>query len=213
MDEVYKALLNAIRDKCQRDRWYGPDCLSPRRYDGALERNSRFSRSTLAQLDPHDPSNFGFAFPPASEVELVETEEKLGFALPPLLRVLYAKLANGGFGPQVGIRGALHGYSDLYPDYDGTILGLYPGRPPFGGESSLIELQALEHGALVPYEQWPRELLQICDVGCCTEICLGPDSRIYQVASSKRADCYLFMYTQWTFEEWLWRWVKGENIM
>lgn len=213
MNEAYNELLQAIRDKCQQNRWYGPDCLSPRPYDNALEIDPNFDRATLEMFDPQDPNNFGFVFSPASDAELVATEEKLGFALPPLLRTLYAKLANGGFGPQGGIRGALYGYAELYPEFNGTIVGLYPGRSPFNGESSFIELQTLEHGALVPYEQWPRGLLQICDMGCCTEICVGPDSHVYQVASSKREDCYLFMYTQWTLEEWLWCWVKGERCM
>ncbi|TMB83569.1 MAG: hypothetical protein E6J48_03945 [Chloroflexi bacterium] len=51
-----------------------------------------------------------FAFPPATEQELHETETILRFRLPPLLRALYAHLGNGGFGPGGGIRGVLGGY-------------------------------------------------------------------------------------------------------
>ena len=43
-----------------------------------------------------------FAFPPATEQELHETETILGFRLPPLLRALYAHLGNGGFGGKLG---------------------------------------------------------------------------------------------------------------
>ena len=211
MDEAYHELLTAIREKSQRNRWYGPDSLSPRRYDRALEIDPRFSRSTLARIDPHDPNNFDFVFPPASETELVATEEKLGLTLPPLLRTLYAKLANGGFGPQAGIRGALYGYPGPYPNHPGTIVGYYPGRSPFKEKNSFIALQTLENSVLVPWEQWPRGLLQICDIGCCMEMCLGPDSHLYEVANSKSDDFYWFSRTQWTLEEWLWRWVKGEN--
>jgi len=40
---------------------------------------------------------------PASEQELAEAEEKLGFALPPVVRHLYGTVANGGFGPGDGL--------------------------------------------------------------------------------------------------------------
>jgi hypothetical protein len=53
----------------------------------------------------HDPQS-GFEFPPASEEQLQATEEALGIPLPPMLRALYAQVANGGFGPACGITGA-----------------------------------------------------------------------------------------------------------
>src|SRR6266700_604658 len=40
----------------------------------------------------------GFAFAPATDEQLQETEEILGFRLPSLLRLLYKKRANGGVG-------------------------------------------------------------------------------------------------------------------
>lgn len=40
---------------------------------------------------------------PLSGAELEEAEKQLGFALPPLLRRLYAEVADGGFGPGSGI--------------------------------------------------------------------------------------------------------------
>ncbi len=38
------------------------------------------------------------------------TEEVMGFAHPPLLRALYLQIANGGFGPDTGLIGALGGF-------------------------------------------------------------------------------------------------------
>jgi hypothetical protein len=40
--------------------------------------------------------------PPASPRELAQSEERIGFNLPPLLRSLYSEIANGGFGPGYG---------------------------------------------------------------------------------------------------------------
>jgi hypothetical protein len=203
-------LVVAIEEKCRRDRWYGPDALSPQQYDEAW-KDPDFDRQTLEMLDPHDPQQFRFAFPPASEAELVETEQKLGFALPPSLRTLYATLANGGFGPGLGLRGALHGYAGPSPHGGGSLLDYYPGGFSENGNTRYIDLQSLDQVTLLPYTEWPRELLQICDVGCCIEICLGPNERVYSVAPSEAHDRYLLTRLGWTLEEWLWRWLKGEN--
>ena len=46
-------------------------------------------------------------YPPATEEQLAAAEAILGFPLPPLLRALYANVANGDFGPGYGINGAL----------------------------------------------------------------------------------------------------------
>src|SRR5260221_14743324 len=50
-------------------------------------------------------------FPPASEAQMRKTEQQLGFALPPLLRLLYTHVANGGFGPGYGLFGVIGGFS------------------------------------------------------------------------------------------------------
>lgn len=54
-----------------------------------------------------------FAFLPATKQQILETEQLLGFSLPPLLRLLYTQMANGGFGPGNGIIGAIGGYGGL----------------------------------------------------------------------------------------------------
>ena len=45
--------------------------------------------------------------PPASPRELAESEERIGFDLPPLLRSIYSEIANGGFGPGYGFIGLI----------------------------------------------------------------------------------------------------------
>jgi SMI1/KNR4 family protein SUKH-1 len=212
MNNSYEELFTAIRNKCQTDCWFGPNVDDPRPLEAMLLVQPYLRSSHLSYIAPDDPQRFGFAYLPTTEAIICETEQKLGFPLPPTLRALYTEVANGGFGPQTGIRGALYGY-EPYPNHDGTIVGYYPGKTLVGGQSSLIELQTLENVVLVPYGQWPRGLLQICDVGCCIEMCVGLDSRMYEVAASESDDFYWFSRTQWTLEEWLWRWVKGESCM
>lgn len=41
--------------------------------------------------------------PPADDAAIAEAEAKLGFALPPAFRQIYAGIANGGFGPGAGL--------------------------------------------------------------------------------------------------------------
>lgn len=50
------------------------------------------------------------SYPPATEEQLRQTEDLLGFLLPPLLHALYMQIANGGFGPGYGIIGAIGGF-------------------------------------------------------------------------------------------------------
>ncbi|MEW2510421.1 SMI1/KNR4 family protein [Streptomyces sp. NPDC046870] len=47
----------------------------------------------------------GILAPPATPEAIAGAEEAIGFPLPPLLRRLYAEVANGGFGPNEGILG------------------------------------------------------------------------------------------------------------
>jgi SMI1/KNR4 family protein SUKH-1 len=49
---------------------------------------------------------------PASSEALDEAEHIIGYPLPPLLRRLYAEVANGGFGPFDGVEGVEGGHTD-----------------------------------------------------------------------------------------------------
>lgn len=51
------------------------------------------------------------AYPLATQEQIRESEQLLGFSLPPLLCSLYLQVGNGGFGPGYGIIGAVGGYS------------------------------------------------------------------------------------------------------
>jgi hypothetical protein len=58
----------------------------------------------------------------ASEEQLVAAERRVDFALPPLLRRLYAEVANGGFGPGLGLLGVRGGQTN---DHGKTVEDLY----------------------------------------------------------------------------------------
>ena len=109
-EDVYTALFERIRERCRQLRWYGPDEENSNwveeRYDPASDPGSRLR----ARLDAPAPQQLRFAYPPATEDQLLAIEAALGFPLPPLLRALYAEVANGGFGFGYGLRGAIGGF-------------------------------------------------------------------------------------------------------
>ena len=75
-----------------------------------------------------------------SEQDIADAEEVLGFGLPPLLRLLYLQVANGGFGPE---------YTLLPLVGDGRTATAEYGPP-----------------GTAPAEYWPRGVLPILDWGC-----------------------------------------------
>ena len=84
--------------------------------------------------------------PPATEEQLAAAERRVGFALPPLLRRLYAEVANGGFGPGPGILGVTGGWRN---DHGKTVEDLHA-----------VMLEAVQENQ---HWVWPAGLLPIAD--------------------------------------------------
>jgi hypothetical protein len=84
--------------------------------------------------------------PPATRDQLDAAERRIGFVLPPLLRRLYAEVANGGFGPGPGILGVQGGWKN---DHGKTIEDLHAEM-----------LEAVQENRLW---LWPAGLLPIAD--------------------------------------------------
>lgn len=204
MQSPYDLLFERILQKCQHQGWYGGDLLSPAR----------------RIITEDDPQRTGFAFPPASEEQLRATEAALGFSLPPLLHALFAQVANGGFGPGTGIRGAIGGRGTdviLSNDQDETIVGCFAydkshaqqidladykwQKPPVGSVNTNDYL-------FLPYKVWPRHLLRICDMGCVEEICVDPQERLFLAAASKYDGKYLLLRLDSSLEQWLEDWLR-----
>ena len=82
----------------------------PDRWDKYGKRGSGKIVFTPVKKPSDHPQHTGFAYPPATEKHLRSTDAALGFPLPPLLRALYAQVANGGFGPFYGLIGVRGGH-------------------------------------------------------------------------------------------------------
>lgn len=219
MRTSYDTLFDSIRTRCQREHWFGPELLNPNQYEGILDSDPRFDRRSVETIPVDDPDRLGFVFPTASEQLLATTEARLGFALPPLLRALYAHLANGGFGPGGGLKGVLEGYgkhgTGFYPRDDDTIVDQYHWRSEKGTVelTECSEWQVGEQRWSLPYGVWPARLLPLCDMGCMQEICIDSSEQVYVVAPQEDNDLYSLTRLPWNFETWLWRWIRDEDLL
>ena len=214
MEHTYTTLFERICEHCRREEWYG----------GALDRR------TSLQLRPDHPQGVHFAYPPASEILLQATEAALGFPLPPLLRLLYAEVANGGFGPEAGISGALGGYGSRLDEPAKTIVDDYRFHCQVGyanGEHHepvrLVDLaDYTEHWRpsssgtgvlLLPSAVWPEQLLSLEDLGCCMRACLDcKTGRVLCVAPSGNDEEYEIGPIASSLEEYLERWLREEVV-
>lgn len=168
------------------------------------------------------------AFAPATEEQLRESEQTLGYALPPLLRLLYLQIANGGFGPGYGLFGVSGGFPFgnnwsnwmkkgarkeikriRLEDYEMItwaqwMAETYPSSP-LQANADQIYLYAL------PYDVRPDHLFLFCDWGCGILTYLDVKTeRIYQ--STGDQDVYILQYVAASLEEWLERWLAGESL-
>ncbi len=192
MDTSSAGLFARIREKCQRDGWYGGELDGP----------------TCRYVRPDHPQRRGFAYPKAGEEQVQATEAALGFPLPPLMRTRYAEVANGGFGPGAGISGTLGGYGSRTDEPTSTIVNDYHFCSQIGyasmGRSSPVRLVDLADYAqhwlptpsgkgllLLPYAVWPAQLLPLEDLGCCQHACLDcKTGRVFCTAPSASDEEY-----------------------
>jgi len=105
---TYEELIARIRTHCQQT------AQDARPGSGWVDRAKDYARwyipeqKTCVVLRPEEYGQEPIlAFPTATEQPIRETEQQLGFPLPPLLRLLYTQIANGGFGPGTGLLGLL----------------------------------------------------------------------------------------------------------
>jgi hypothetical protein len=197
---MHENLFSLIRGKCQREGWYGP---------------VDFKRGRVAWARPFSFED-GFAFPPGTEEQIRETELLLGFSLPPLLCMLYTQLANGGFGPGAGIRGAVGGYgaAGTFESGNNETIVKYHLRP----EHDLVDVSHFlgerqeshrRRSLDLPSHVWPRQLLPLCDLGCVQEVCLDQQGHVFMLGSSKRNFVYVLSDQGISFEQWLRRWLDS----
>ena len=135
--------------------------------------------------------------PPATAEALDAAEARMGVTIPPLLRRLYAEVANGGFGPGSGIIGITGGWTD---DHGRTV-------------EDLFEMMS-EGDPDEPSWRWPAGLVPIVDyspVWTCVETA-GPEARVVDFDHEE------IDYGGWdasftevapTLHDWLATWVQG----
>lgn len=184
----------------------------------------------LSKYGPDHPQRVNFAYPPASAEQVQATEAALGFPLPPLLRLLYERLANGGFGPGAGISGALGGYGSRTDGPAMTIVDDYHFRCHTGyadmGRGNPVQLVDLADDAqhwkptpsgkgllLLPYAVWPVQLLPLEDRGCCQHACLDcKTGRVFCTAPSASNEEYELGAVAASLSDYLECWLQGELL-
>ncbi len=248
----YRDLIERIVHRCQQTAWDAQHLERKQRwlvdpeedYDGWYipVRNSfiTLKKGTHAW----EPS---LAFPPATEHQLRETEQELGFSLPPLLRLCYTQVANGGFGPGYGIIGVLGGFphmdgfgEDIAQGYQQCLHASTPIRleeyemktwaewgeaaDPFPDNDLEEETKLRTTGndkadpngeRIYLYEfpsgVWPEHLLPFCYWGCGISTCIDASTEhIFQCAGYSQV--YILRYVAASLEEWLERWLAGEDL-
>lgn len=141
--------------------------------------------------------------PRASEETLVETEQRLGFGLPPLLRRIYAEIGNGGFGPGYGLIGAIGGAVD---DRGDTIVEAYLGRAaPDPSEPSWVW-----PAKVVPLFSWGGAVYTCGDLSDTTCPLVLFDPQLYRPGAALTG---AFKAHQMTLSVFLGRWISGDNVM
>lgn len=124
-------------------------------------------------------------------------EMRLGFALPSLLKRIYAEVGNGGFGPGYGLIGLTNGAPD---DTGRTNPAIYE---EFRSSDEL---------------NWPNGLLPICHWGCAIVSCIDctdPNFRMRIFDPNVRdkggwSDCF-FEETA-AFSTWIRDWASGVSL-
>lgn len=127
------------------------------------DRNGKQYAINLDTDLDHFPLQADFEYAPATEEELANAEKHLGYSLPPLLRALYANVANGGFGPGYGLDG-VRGYNIRVPDaeedttYQKTMRNI--------DLSIYLQKYDSQHYFEFPWYVWPDSLFTLCHWGC-----------------------------------------------
>lgn len=190
------ALIERIREECERRGWYGPQAEGP-----------AFRRVSI-----DDPGRSGFIWKPATEQQLRDTTRALGLSLPSLLRTLYQDLANGGFGPGYGLRGVLAGYAP-----GETILDHYPKREEAVQFIEMTDIgvdwETSQASYLLHWMRWPRQLIPLCNWGCGIEMCVDCTTdagQVFRLAPPPQDEHWIMTRAASSLEVWLEHWLTEE---
>ncbi len=130
-------------------------------------------------------------FPPSSPEILAQIERRLSFELPALLRSIYLRVGNGGFGPGYGLLGTPGGHTDQ------------EGRSLL----SCYEFMLSEYGNEQP--SWPAGILPICEWGSQIWSCVDCMSSISPVITFCDEGLFKVGYD---VQAWFKAWAEGKSI-
>lgn len=213
MHELASILCKRILEKCQQVRWYGGEEYNTsrfgpsRRYD--VSYDSSGNKITIDNNPDDHPRKTSFAYPPATEEQLLRTEQELGFPLPPLLRAIYSQVANGGFGPGYGLLGALEGFDEA-----GNIVDMYQYHTQ---RTQLIDLETFPHNwesgepLELSRQKWPRYMLYLCDWNWAKVSCIDcTTERVFLVHMGKKRHANLLELQAPSLQDWFEQWLERE---
>jgi SMI1 / KNR4 family (SUKH-1) len=136
---------------------------------------------------------------PLKTIKVVDTE--LRFELPELLRMIYTKVGNGGFGPGYGLIGV-------------------PGGAIEDGKTINEHYQSFRSSDPDdPKWKWPEKLLPICHWGCAIYACVDcsrPEAPVITFdpnchdLNDSWDDC--FRQSASSLQEWLTAWLNGVDL-
>lgn len=131
---------------------------------------------------------------PVDTATVTRAEAALGFRLPPLLARLYARIGDGGFGPEYG----------LLPLLDST-----PADEPAAVAQYLANL---ESGRKDPEWPWPEGVLPISHWGCamyaCVD-CLDPRAPVLLFEPNADDAAHAWYMDAPSLQAWLHAWIEG----
>lgn len=205
-------LIARIRQKCTADHWYGAYLDNPEQL----------------HVSDDDPRRVAFVYAPATQEQVQATEAALGVALPSLLKMLYTRLANGGFGPGAGLRGIIGGYGTPTPPFDeystdDTIVGYDAYYKSHARPVNLAvfdshwspTIEGDRPRLLLPFDQWPQGMLCLCDLGCVQEVCYhSASNRLFlNACTQERGEAFhVLSLMPCTLEQWLDAWLDEKDI-
>jgi hypothetical protein len=143
------------------------------------------------------------AFPVANHEEIAAAEAALGFQLPALLKELYLRVGNGGYGPGYGLVGITGGATD---DRGKNLLDLYK-------EFAISDPKDV-------HWRWPSRLLRVAHLGCAMYACIDgstPDGSMVWFEPNPHADGEpwddSFIPLAPSMAYWLQNWLDGNDLL
>jgi hypothetical protein len=137
---------------------------------------------------------------PLTAADAEASERELGFAIPELLKLVYEKVGNGGFGPGYGLMGLRSGATDDQGHNAVDAYKVYASSDPND-----------------PSREWPQWLLPICHWGCAIYSCIDCETQsspivVFDPNMYDDSWSRCFIPTKRNLESWLDAWATGTNL-